>query len=87
MLTETPPAVAELSPERRAMLADKGRVLYGKYCKRGGRGICAESFACYHIGRGEQVVAADLLEYLATRPADEITLGLIERVRGHLAGA
>ena len=34
-----------LAPERRAMLANKGRRLYGKYCGTRGRGICAESFA------------------------------------------
>jgi len=41
----------DMGPERRASLADKGRRLYGKFCGTGGRGICAESFAVYHISR------------------------------------
>ena len=44
-----------LSPEVRARLAQKGRILYGKFCGTGGRGICAESFALHHIWRGEGV--------------------------------
>ena len=79
-----------LAPERRAMLAEKGRRLYGKFCGTGGRGICAESFAVYHLGRGEAVVAADLLAYLETQAAagqDAMTHGLIARLRHHLASA
>ncbi len=79
-----------LAPERRAMLADKGRRLYGKFCGTGGRGVCAESFAVYHLGRGEAVVAADLVAYLETRAAagqDAMTHGLIVRLRHHLASA
>jgi hypothetical protein len=58
---------AELTPERRDSLARKGRLLYGKYCGTGGRGICAESFALYHIWRGEGEVARDLLDFLEGR--------------------
>lgn len=75
-----------LAPERRAMLAEKGRRL----CGTRGRGICAESFAVYHLGRGEAVVAADLLAYLETQAAagqDAMTHGLIARLRHHLASA
>lgn len=86
-----------LTPERRAMLAHKAQRLYGKFCGTGGRGICAESFAVYHIGRGEAVVAEDLVAYL-----DEVvmeleqhdphhrlaaTRGLASRVRRHIAEA
>ena len=83
----------ELAPERRAMLAEKGRRLYGKFCGTRGRGICAESFAVYHLGRGEAVVAADLLAYLETQAAapeaghHDVTHGLIARLRHHLAAA
>ena len=90
------PTDAPLDPARRASLAAKGRRLYGKFCGTGGRGICAESFACYHIGRGETVVAADLLAFLDGRadalagadPGGELamTRGLAARVRGHLSG-
>ncbi len=53
-----------VSPERRAFLALKGRLLYGKYCGTHGRGICSESFAEYHIWRGELVVVRDFLAFL-----------------------
>ena len=79
-----------LAPERRAMLAEKGRRLYGKYCGTRGRGVCAESFAVYHLGRGEAVVAADLLAYLEAQAAagrDAMTHALIARLRHHLAAA
>ena len=80
-----------LAPERRAMLAEKGRRLYGKYCGTRGRGVCAESFAVYHLGRGEAVAAADLLAYLETQAAaaglDAMTHALIARLRHHLAAA
>ena len=78
---------APLSDDRRAMLADKGRRLFGKYCGLNGRGICAESFACYHIDRGERVVAEDLLAFLEAQPEDAITVRLIGRVRRHLEAA
>lgn len=64
----------ELTPELRARLALKGRILYGKFCGTGGRGICAESFALYHLWRGEAVVARDLLAFL-----DDQILALRER--------
>jgi len=54
----------EVSPERRAFLACKGQRLYGKYCGTHGRGICAESFAEYHIWRGEYAVVRDFLVFL-----------------------
>ena len=79
-----------LAPERRSMLAEKGRRLYGKYCGTRGRGVCAESFAVYHLGRGEAVVAADLLAYLEAQAAagrDAMTHVLIARLRHHLAAA
>jgi hypothetical protein len=86
--------IEALTPERRAMLAMKARLLYGKFCGTGGRGICAESFAVFHIGRGETVVAEDLLTYLAAVVAElelndpqnrlAATRGLAERVRKHL---
>lgn len=53
-----------LSQEERARLALKGRLLYGKFCGTDGRGICAESFALYHLWRGEPEVARDLLAFL-----------------------
>ena len=57
----------EVSDERRQTLARKGQVLYGKYCGTGGRGICAESFAEYHVWRGEYAVARDFLIFLAAQ--------------------
>jgi hypothetical protein len=57
----------EVPPERREVLAEKGKRLYAKYCGTDGKGICAESFAEYHIWRGELAVARDLLEFLATQ--------------------
>ncbi len=56
-----------LTAERRARLASKGRLLYSKFCGTGGRGVCAESFALYHIWRGEPIVAEDLLAFLDER--------------------
>lgn len=85
------------TPDRRASLADKGRKLYGKFCGTGGRGICAESFAVYHIGRGEPDVAEDLVAHLervaaeleATDPDGRLaaTRGLAARIRAHIASA
>jgi len=84
----------ELTPELRARLALKGRILYGKFCGTGGRGICAESFALYHIWRGEAEVARDLLAFLdaqvvALKEHDPhgklaLTEELARRVTGHL---
>ena len=53
-----------ISSERRTSLARKGQILYGKYCGTHGEGICSESFAEYHIWRGELVVARDFLKFL-----------------------
>jgi hypothetical protein len=87
-------AATGLSPEQRARLAHKGRLLYGKFCGTGGTGICAESFALYHIGKGEAEVARDLLAFLETRVAAlqehdpngkrAMTEALADRLRGHL---
>lgn len=55
-----------VSPERRARLALKARILYAKSCGTMGKRTCAESFALYHIGRGESEIARDLLVYLQT---------------------
>ena len=84
-----------MTPERRRMLAEKGRTLYGKFCGTGGRGICAESFACYHLERGEAEVVADLIAHLEARIARltqsdpdarlPMTRGLLERLTRRLA--
>src|SRR5262249_52621895 len=55
-----------VSPEQRARLALKGRILYAKSCGTRGNRTCAESFALYHIARGESEIARDLLVYLQT---------------------
>ena len=88
---------SELAPERRAMLAGKGRRLYGKFCGTRGRGICAESFAVYHIGRGETGVAEDLVAYLERTAAEleaadpdgrlAATRALTARIRAHIESA
>jgi hypothetical protein len=85
---------AGLSPEQRARLAHKGRLLYGKSCGTGGTGICAESFALYHISKGEAEVAKDLLTFLETQVAAlrehdpdwklAMTEELASRLRRHL---
>src|SRR5260221_14423702 len=56
-----------ISAERRSTLARKGQTLYGKYCGTHGEGICSESFAEYHIWRGELVVARDFVIFLKTQ--------------------
>jgi hypothetical protein len=58
---------SELSEERRALLARKGRILYGKSCGTGGRGTCAGSFAQYQLRLGHVAVVRDLLEFLNGR--------------------
>ena len=85
---------AGLSPEQRTRLAHKGRLLYGKSYGTGGTGICAKSFALYHIWKGEAEVARDLLAFLETRVAAlrehdpdgkrAMTDELANRLRGHL---
>ena len=84
----------QLTAEDRARLAHKGRLLYAKFCGTNGRGICAESFALYHIWRGEGDVARDLLTFLETqiealRDRDPegrlaLTSELASRLRRHL---
>ena len=56
-----------VSSERRAALSQRGRLLLEKFCGTDGKGICAESFAEYHLWRGEYVVVQDFLAYLRTR--------------------
>ena len=56
-----------ISQADRARLALKGRLLYGKFCGTDGRGICAESFALFHIWRGESEIAEDLLAFLESQ--------------------
>jgi hypothetical protein len=83
-----------VSSEQRARLAEKGRILYRKSCGASGKKTCAESFAQYHIGRGETAVARDLLAFLdgeaeALRTDDRDgrlapTEELARRIRGHL---
>jgi hypothetical protein len=53
-----------LTPEKRARLAEKGRILYRKSCGVTGKKTCAESFALFHVGRGEAEVARDLIAFL-----------------------
>jgi hypothetical protein len=60
------PAESRGSTPRRARLAERGRILYGKSCAPKGKRTCVESFALYHIGRGEAEIARDLLGFLET---------------------
>jgi hypothetical protein len=84
---------------RRKFLANKGMVLYAKYCGTRGHGICSESFAEYHIWRGEYIVARDFLAYLEIQLTDlrqqakhdtqaafqlTITQGLFDRIHALL---
>jgi hypothetical protein len=93
------PDEVPVAKERRAFLAQKGKILYSKYCGTQGHGICSESFAEYHIWRGEYVVARDFLVYLESElislreeaQADSqaafqliITQGLVERIQSLL---
>jgi hypothetical protein len=61
------PDEVPVDEQRRAFLAQKGKILYAKYCGTQGHGICSESFAEYHIWRGEYVVAQDFLVYLESQ--------------------
>jgi hypothetical protein len=84
----------DLPPEVRARLAHKGKLLFEKFCGTNARGICAESFALYHIWRGEGQVARDFLTYLDTTigslrtsdPDGRLAMAedLAGRIRGHL---
>ena len=99
MQTLYQPDEVPVAEERRTFLAQKGKILYAKYCGTRGHGICSESFAEYHIWRGELVIARDFLVFLdaqvqvllRTSPCTQeiqqqlaMTEGLIERIRGHL---
>ncbi|HZW35235.1 MAG TPA: hypothetical protein VFF52_31220 [Isosphaeraceae bacterium] len=75
------PVPGQVSAEQRARLALKGRILYGKFCGTQGKGTCAESFALYHIRRGEDEIARDLLTYLQA----EIASLRVEDPEGRLA--
>jgi hypothetical protein len=85
---------SELSAERRALLARKGQILYGKSCGANGRGTCAESFALYQLRLGHVAVVRDLLEFLngrldALRVDDPdgllpMTESLADEIRRHL---
>jgi hypothetical protein len=55
---------SDLSPERRALLARKGQILYRKQC---GAATCAESFALHQVRLGNVVVVQDLLGFLDER--------------------
>ena len=93
------PEEVSVDDDRREFLAQKGKILYAKYCGTRGHGICSESFAEYHIWRGEYVVARDFLAYLETQltelrqqaPVDTqaafqltITQGLFDRIQALL---
>jgi hypothetical protein len=90
------PIEVEISPERRARLAVKGRNLYAKFCGTVGRGNCAESFALHHIRLGEPTVALELIAFLDERiehlrvgdPDDRLAMteALADRIRSHLDG-
>ena len=54
----------ETTPGRRALLARKGEILYGKFCGTKGRGICAESFALHQLRLGNVEAVADLAGFL-----------------------
>lgn len=79
----------ELTDERRAKMAQKGKRLYSKYCGLQGKSDCADSFAEYHALRGEYAVVTDFLDFLhsviitETEP-DKIhmTEQLIARIEG-----
>jgi len=55
---------SELSPERRAWLARKGRILYGKSCGTRGRRSCFESFLLHQLRLGNLDVVHDLSLFL-----------------------
>ncbi len=88
----------EVSSERRAELAQRGRLLLEKFCGTDGKGICAESFAEYHLWRGEYRVVQDFLVYLRVRLDEfrqnnhqservQMTALLIERIEALEAAA
>ena len=85
---------SELPPERRAQLARKGQILYGKSCGPDGRGTFAESFARYQLSLGNIGIVRDLLQFLENRlvalRVDDpeglllMTESLTARIRRHL---
>jgi hypothetical protein len=58
------PRKSELTPERRATLALKGEVLYGKSCGARGRAGCVESFARHQLRLGNVDVVRDLSRFV-----------------------
>jgi hypothetical protein len=87
---------SELTPERRRLLARKGRILYGKACSPSGRGSCAESFVLRQLELGHLEVVRDLLQFLEsqldvlrTNDPDgllSVTETLARRIRRRLLG-
>ena len=79
---------------KRARLARKGEILYGKSCGMSGRGTCAESFAVHQLRLGHVEVARDLLGFLDDRMAAlqredpdgllPTTEAMADRIRRHL---
>ncbi len=59
-------------------MALKGELLYEKYCRLNGNGICAESFAEYHMLRGEHIVVSDFLNFLKNRLTTQTNAQIIE---------
>jgi hypothetical protein len=99
MQTLYQPDEVPVAEERRVFLAQKGKILYAKYCGTQVHGICSESFAEYHIWRGEYIVARDFLVYLESELINlrekaqtnsqaafqlTITQGLVDRIQSLL---
>jgi hypothetical protein len=95
-MSPTDPAQTELTPERRALLARKGEILYARSCGAKGRGFCAENHAIHQLRLGNEAVVRDYLQFLkgrlaAIEPDDPgglraMTEGLIARIREALQG-
>jgi hypothetical protein len=58
---------SDLSPQRRALLAQKGRILYAQSCGAQAKSPCAESFALHQLRLGNVAVVHDLLQFLDDR--------------------
>jgi hypothetical protein len=81
-----------LTAGRRALLAQKGKILYAKSCGTNGRSDCAEGFAIHQMRLGNTEVVADFLGFLERRLGQlerddpeglrAMTEGLIARIRG-----
>jgi hypothetical protein len=88
------PAELGQRAQRRARLAEKGRILYAKSCGTKGKSTCVEGFARYHIARGEAEIADDLLGFLESKsealrlsdPQGQLarTIELAARIREYL---